>query len=317
MKRLVLGMMLTLLVTVWAAPAPRIQVRERSTVQGAQFTLGDVATFSGVDASTEARLRAVVLGSSPLPGLERSLTREQILTRLRQHGFQPEAFTLLTPASMAVCREKKTLPAQQVVEAAVAALRSTLKLADDSQVECPTPPQDVSLPQGEAQLTAGEPRALGSGWYTVPIYLSTGRGARSTLNIRLRVGFWREVVVTQRSLRPGDVVDETAIATERLLVYDEGGDFLTAAEEACGKVVRQTIPARQPLRRSALEEPALIRRGQQVKLLVQMDGAVIEASAVAQQDGKAGARIRVQVVDTRKTLTATVIGAQTVQVSLP
>jgi len=301
----------------WATPAPRIEVRERSAVQAAQFTLGDIATISGVDASTEARLRAVVLGSSPLPGLERPLTREQILIRLRQHGFQPEAFTLVTPARMVICREKKTLQGQQLVEAAVAALRNALNLPDDAQVECPTPPQDVSLPQGEAQLTAGEPRALGGGWYAVPIYLSTGRGARSTLNMRLRVGFWREVVVTQRSLRPGDVVDDTAVATERFLVYDEGGDFLTAAEEVCGKVVRQTIPARQPLRRSALEEPALIRRGQQVKLLVQMDGAVIEASALALQDGKAGALIRVQVVDTRKTLTATVVDSQTVQMSVP
>lgn len=317
MRRLALGILLTVMTVAWADPTPRIEVRERSTVQGAQFTLGEVATISGADAPTAERLRAVVLGSSPLPGLERPLTREQILIRLRQHGFQPEAFTLVTPARMVICREKKTLQGQQLVEAVVATLRNALNLPDDAQVECPTPPHDVSLPQGEVRLTAGEPRVLGGGWYSVPLYVSTGRGALATLNVRLRVGFWREVVVTQRSLRPGEVVDDTAVATGRFLVYDEGGDFLTTAEEACGKVVRQTIPARQPLRRSALEEPALIRRGQQVKLLVQMDGAVIEASALALQDGKAGARIRVQVVDTRKTLTATVVDSQTVQMCVP
>ncbi|MDW8289313.1 MAG: flagellar basal body P-ring formation chaperone FlgA [Armatimonadota bacterium] len=307
---------LSLTVVAWADP-PRIEVRERTSVQAAHFTLGEIATFSGVDTQTRERLGAVVLGASPLPGLERLVTREQIITRLRQHGFRPEEFNLVTPSRIVIHREATLLQAQQVVKAAIARLREVLRLPEEAQVECDVPPRDLPLPKGEAQIGAGEPRSLGGGLYTVPVQVTSSEGAPVTLNVRLRVAYLREVLVAQRAIRAGEMIDDSALTVQRTTTRDSSGDWLTDPAEAVGKIARQTIPAGSPLKRSAIDEPALIRRGQPVKLLVPLGGAVIEAGAVAQQDGKGGARIRVQVTDTRKTLLATVIDAQTVRLDVP
>lgn len=299
-------------VSTWSAQQPRIHLRESSTVTGAQFTLGEVAGFAGIDAHTEARLKAVVLGTSPLPGLERTITREQVLTRLRQRGFQPEAFEIVAPTRVVVKREAHMLQTQQVVEVAIRKLRQSASLPDNAQVECDAPPRALSLPNSKVQMTAGEPRALGAGLFIVPVKVACEGAVPATLNARLKVKLWRVVVVASRAIRTGEAIDPDVVTLQQVTISGNDSDLTTDPSEVVGKIARRPIPAGLPIRRTALDEPAVIRRGQCVKLLVKLDGAVIEAGAIAQQDGKAGGHIRVQVVDTRKTLLATVVDAQTV-----
>lgn len=299
-------------VSAWSVQQPRIHLRESSTVTGARFTLGEVATFEGIDAHTEARLKAVVLGTSPLPGLKRTITREQVLTRLRQHGFQPEAFEIVAPARVVVERKAYALPPQQVVEAAVQKLRQSANLPNNAQVECDAPPRTPSLPHDNVQITAGAPRTLGAGYYMVPVLVTCDGTDPVTLNVRLRVKVWREAVVATQAIRTGEAIDLDAVTLQQVAISEDNSDLITDPSEVAGKIARRPIPAGQPIWRAALDEPAVIRRGQSVKLLVNLDGAVIEAGAIAQQDGKAGDRIRVQVIDTRKTLLATVVDTQTV-----
>lgn len=306
----------TLATGVWCAQQPRIEVRDLSVVKSPQFALGDVATFSGTDNQTQERLAGVVLGTSPLPGLERTITVQQIVTRLRQHGFRPEAFEIVAPAKIVVRREAHLFRAQQAVEAAVQKLRETVLLGDGDQVVCDTPPRDFSLPNSNVQVSAGEPRGLGAGLYLVPVRVMCEGTSPVTLHVRLRVSLWREVLVARRAIHTGEAISSDMVVLQRIAFASEDPDLFTDPAEVMGKVARRPIAIGLPVKRSAIDEPALVRRGQNVKLLVQLDGAVIETSAVALQDGKAGARIRVQVADTRKTLLATVADAETVTVDM-
>lgn len=312
MRLLALTIIAWVTASVRCAPQPRIHLRELSTVNGAQFTLGEVADFEGVDAQTASRLRAVVLGTSPLPGLERSLTREQVIIRLRQHGFQPEAFEIVLPARIIVRREAHILQADRLVDVAVQKLRQSAGLSDNVQVECDVPPRILPLPHSDAQITPGEPRALGASLYLVPLTVTCAGTAPVTLNVRLRVKRWCEAVVATQAIRAGEAIDPSAVTVQRVAVSDDGDDLVSDISEVVGRIARRPIAVGQPIRRTSIDEPAVIRRGQDVKLLVKLNGAEIEAGAIAQQDGKVGDRIRVQVVDTRKTLLATVVDAQTV-----
>ncbi|MGC8782955.1 MAG: flagellar basal body P-ring formation chaperone FlgA [Armatimonadota bacterium] len=302
--------------SAWCAPQPRIALRDLSIVKNAQFTLGDVATFTGVDAQTQARLAGVVLGTSPLPGLERVMTSEQIATRLRQHGFRPEAFDIVTPQKIVVRRETYLFRAQQAIEAAIHELREAISLPDDAQIVCNTPPRDLSLPNDEVQVTAGAPRALGAGLYLVPVKVACSGTSPITLNVCLHVVRWREVLVARRAIRTGEAIDAESVAVQRIATDMDASDLLTDPAEVIGKIACRPLTTGQPLKRSAVDEPAVVRRGQNVNLLVRLGGAVVETGAVALQDGKVGARIRVQVADTRKTLLATVTDAETVTVDV-
>jgi flagella basal body P-ring formation protein FlgA len=302
---------------VWCAQQPRIALRELSIVKNAQFTLGEVATFAEVDTQMQAQLAQVVLGASPLPGLERTITLEQVATRLRQHGFRPEMFDIVAPQKkIVVRREAHRFRAQRAVEAAVQKLRAAEALPDNAQAVCDTPLRDLLLPSDNMQVTTGEPRALGAGLYLVPVQVACEGISPVALNVRLRVSQSREVLVARRTIRTGEAIDTESVAIQRLVTDTDDQELLTDPAEVAGKIARRPIAAGQPLRRSAIDEPAVIRRGQNVKLQLKLDGAVVETSAVALQDGKAGARIRVQVTDTRKTLLATVADAETVTVEM-
>ncbi len=286
-------------------------------MRGSQFTLGEVATFNGMDAHTEARLRAVVLGASPLPGLERTLAREQLITRLRQHGFQPEGFEIAMPARAVVRRETRILQAQQMVSCAMQKMRESLPLGDDATLECDAPVRDLSLPSNEPQMSAGDPKALGGGLYLVPVRVVCGAGAPAvTVNVRLRVKRTQLVAVATRAIRTGEAIREEDVQMRPVSLPPDADDLVADVSEVIGKVARRTVASGHMLRRSAVDEPAVVRAGQNVKLLVRLDGAVVEATAVALQDGKAGARIRAQVTDTRKTLLATVVDSETLMVSV-
>jgi|GEM_PF-1038472 flagella basal body P-ring formation protein FlgA len=301
----------------WGSQQARIEVRELSVVQNAQFTLGEVATFRGVDAQMQVRLAGVVLGTSPLPGLERAISIEQIVTRLRQHGIRPEALEIVAPTKIIVRREAHLVRAQHAIDAAIQKLRETVSLPDDAQAVCDVPVRDLSLPSGDVQVSAGEPRSLGAGLYVVPVQLHSAGASPVTLNVRLRVSRWREVLVAQRTIRAGEAIDGDMVAVQRMVVAQDDPDLVSDPAAVTGKIARLRVAAGQPLKRSAVEEPAVIRRGQNVKLLVRLTGAVVETGAVALQDGKVSGRIRVQVTDTRKTLWATVLDAETVTVDMP
>lgn len=317
MRALVLTIVLSVLVTGGSCVGQvRIELRDSSVVRNAQVTLGEIATFHGTDAQTQARLAEVVIGSAPLPGLQRVITLEQIVTRLRQHGFRPEAFAIVAPAKIVVRREAYLFRAQQAVDAAVQKLRETVPLSDNAQAICDTPLRDLTLPNNKVQVTAGEPRALGAGLYTVPVQIASEGASTLTLNVRLRVSQLREVLVATKAIRSGEAIDPDAVKVQRLATNPEDTELLTDLSEVTGKIARHAIAAGKPLKRSAIDEPAVIRRGQNVKLVVRLDGAAIETGAIALQDGKAGARIRVQVVDTRKTLLATVTDTGCVTVDM-
>ncbi|GBC97445.1 hypothetical protein HRbin16_03268 [bacterium HR16] len=316
MKLSVLTIMAVMAACAWCAPQPRIELRDLSIVKNAQFTLGDVATFTGVDAQTQARLAGIVLGTSPLPGLERVVTSEQVATRLRQHGFRPEAFDIVAPQKIVVRRAIHLFRAQRAVEVAIQKLREATSLPDDAQVVCDTPLRDLSLPTDDVQVTAGEPRALGTNLYVVPVQIACEGTPPVAISVRLRVSQWREVLVARRAIRTGEAIDADAVEIQRIAIDTDSPDLLTDPAEVIGKIARRPFTAGQPLKRSAVDEPAIVRRGQNVKLLVRLDGAVVETGAVALQDGKAGARIRVQVADTRKTVLATVTDAETVTVDV-
>lgn len=295
----------------------RIEVNETSVVNQTQFTLGEIARFSGMDANTQQQLAKIVIGSSPLPGLERVVTREQVITRLRQYGFHPEMFEINMPKRATVRREAYSLNVQRVVETAIHQLRQTLSLPEEAEVTCDTPPRDIPLPKQEPVLVAAPPRALGEGLYLVPVEVQCEGAPASTLSVRLRVRWNRAVVVALRALKAGEIVSPEAVTVQVVSLARDDARVATAPQQVIGKTLTRPLRAGQPVPTDALENPPLIRRGQLVKIQLRLPGATIETTATALQEGGTGARIRVQVTDTRKIVTATVLDAETVSLETP
>ncbi len=135
-----------------------IRIPETVFVASERFRLGEIATLESEDTEIKQRLAQIELGASPVPGYKRAFTRSQLLTRLRQHGFQPDQFRIEMGETIQIERRAQPLQAETLEQFA----REQLRLhtgADFSEWKLENPPAPFALPEGSLEYSVeGTPR---------------------------------------------------------------------------------------------------------------------------------------------------------------
>ncbi|BCW95206.1 MAG: flagella basal body P-ring formation protein FlgA [Fimbriimonadales bacterium] len=134
-----------------------VRIPEQVAVQGARFRLGDIAIAEGDETLCQTLLQ-IELGASPLAGQSRLFTRQQLLTRMRQHGIDPSAIQLEMPPNVRITRAAQALETSQLEQFARERLNAILgERAREWTLE--NPPAPATLPSGEVAFQLGsEPR---------------------------------------------------------------------------------------------------------------------------------------------------------------
>lgn len=134
-----------------------IRISESATVSATRFQLGDIATVEG-DETLCQTLRQIELGASPLAGQSRLFTRQQLITRLRQHGIDPSAIQLEMPHTVRITRGAQSLDTTQLEQFAREQLKAVVgETASEWTLE--NPPAPASIPSGAVSFRLeGEPR---------------------------------------------------------------------------------------------------------------------------------------------------------------
>jgi hypothetical protein len=134
-----------------------IRISDEVTVGVARFRLSDIAVVQG-DETLCQKLRQIELGASPLAGQSRLFTRQQLITRLRQHGVDLSAIQLEMPHTVRITRGAQSLDTTQLEQFAREQLRAVLGEAA-SEWTLENPPAPASIPSGAVSFRLeGEPR---------------------------------------------------------------------------------------------------------------------------------------------------------------
>ena len=80
-------------------------LKSKAQVEDDVILLGDIAEEIRADGGLKERLLKARIGSSPLPGKRRTLSRDYILVRLYQKGLSPEDVAVLGSSEIVVTRE--------------------------------------------------------------------------------------------------------------------------------------------------------------------------------------------------------------------
>jgi len=134
-----------------------IRISEQVTVSVARFRLGDIGTVEGDEALCQTLLQ-IELGASPLAGQSRLFTRQQLLTRLRQHGIDPSVIHLEMPNAVRIMRGAQALDATLLERFAREQLQAVVgESASEWTLE--NPPAPASVPSGAVSFRLeGAPR---------------------------------------------------------------------------------------------------------------------------------------------------------------
>ena len=126
-----------------------------------------------------------------------------------------------------------------------------------------------------------------------------------------------DVVVLRGPLRQGSVIGPADIAMTRKDLSELSGSYLTAPDQAIGRVARRGLPGGLVLSYEQLAAPKLVKRGDLVVIHAGSGGYQITMSGEALADGQQGERIRVRNAQSGRVVQGTVAGPGKVIVGSP
>lgn len=137
------------------------------------------------------------------------------------------------------------------------------------------------------------------------------------IEIPFKIKIQREVVVANRDIPANSILKEDDLIT----VGREIDDFNQILDEiylAVGKLTNRRISKGETIKKSDLQQPKVVKRGQNVNIEVISGSVKIYSTGTATQDGAIGDLIRVRRDNdnTKSTIEGTVVGENLVQIIL-
>lgn len=174
-------------------------------------------------------------------------------------------------------------------------------------------PPPFIVPAGDltCEVVPADPRILPSRRFSL-IFRVDGRAVEN-LSVRGELEAIASVVVASSDLSRGAVLGEKDLnLVERDVTGLRNPSF--DPKELIGKKVKRSVRLGEPLDRSAVENPPVVKRGDAVVITASKGGLTVTASGLARQDGEAGETITVRNSSSQKDILCRVSGPGAVHV---
>jgi len=296
-----------------ARPNLRVDFKTRASVQKDVILLGDIAAVRGSTQSEVEKLSRVKIEASPLPGEVRVLGRDLVASRVARSGLSTRIANLQIPEEIEVERQGRIVGRDEIARILEDHLQ---KLIGDAKKTV----RVRELQGGERVIVAADPvsweikvseRFQQGG--SMPVSLRSPDGERE-FRFSARVEIYSEVVAATHYLGRHQVLEGKDLQVVSRNVALQPPDVLTDPKDALGKRMTLSLNGQEALRKSAVEVPPLVKKGDRVTLLVEKNHFRITAVGEVKEDGREGERVRVVNISSRKEIHGRVIDAHTVQV---
>jgi flagella basal body P-ring formation protein FlgA len=187
--------------------------------------------------------------------------------------------------------------------------RKTVRVKDlQGGEKVPVPPGDLSW---EARIPD---RFYQGGTIPVSLILRAGGEKAREVRVQARVEIYADVVVARNSLRRHQVVEEKDVQVVNKNITLLPGDVATDLQDVLAKRMNLSVNSQEVLRKSMVEVPPLVKKGDRVTLLVENPSFRITSAGEVKEDGRKGDRIRVLNISSKKDVHGRVLDNHTVQV---
>jgi len=286
-------------------------LRANVTVSGDLVRIGDVIENAGT-AGQIAIYRAPDLGTTG------SLPTDQVLSALRAH--QVIGVDARDVREISVTRLARTIEGKDIELQVARALEHRGGLGDAGNLSL-TFDRDVHEMRLEASNSGPlepatvryEPR---SGRFDVSFDIASDRVA-APLRLRFTgtVIETVEAAVLTRTIERNEVIKSSDVVVERRPKAELGGEA-AARDRAVGMQARRQLRSGQPLKLADLAKPDLVQRDQTVTLVYEATGLYLTIRGKALEAGTEGDVVSVLNLQSKRTVTGTVVGRGQVAVSV-
>jgi flagella basal body P-ring formation protein FlgA len=288
-----------------------------NSVSGARIIVGDVANVvaeTPEDKALADLIGGVDLGPAPEPGAGLVLRRRQIELRLASTGAPiadvrwvvPETVTLTGPGQPAG-RDMIKQVVMDYLSGAEPYVSGSFELLN---VTSSTPP---ALPPGRVEYRFSPQNSSNPAYLTGTVFFTVDGRDAGRLRVSAQVELSLPSLVVTRDLPRGHVLSEVDLS-ESQVSYMQAKGALTEVGQALGQTLKIALRAGAPVRDRDLIRTSMVKKGEVVTIVAQSGGLKITALGQARQDGALGQTINVLNQDSKKTISAKVIGPSMVEV---
>jgi flagellar basal body P-ring formation protein FlgA len=153
---------------------------------------------------------------------------------------------------------------------------------------------------------------IGDAMFAIKFY-NNGDPVREE-NIRLLIEVSRDVVISDRVLSRDTHIKPDDVQVVRKWYSRIPLNTLSEMDEVVGKKMSTTVRPKVELTRNMLKEPAVVKRGSMVKVVLDNGAMQITTVGLSEEDGTRGSIIRVKNMTSKRTIFARVLGESLVGV---
>jgi len=290
--------------------------KSEAQVAGEYITLAHLANLSP---DLAQKCGSALIWTAPPPGQIYTLTQEFLKYRLEQLGlwdFFPKA---VLPAAIQVRQTGVLLKGDEVAAAFCRYVQQHNPYPPNNlNIEVFPLKEPVILPDPQVTLKPLPPRndkLLGE--VTLEIVVLHQGQPLKRLKVNGVVRLKRSVVCATRPLRAQETIGPGDI---QLIPREVTGlnveDFFTSADQVVGHLLSRSVGPQEIVTSRHLSNQPIIKRGDEVTVVLDQDGLEISTKGVAQEQGYLGKSIRLQNPKSKKEFHGMVVNAKTVKVQI-
>lgn len=299
-----------------AASITTIEILEKAQIEEDKILLGKIANIRGEDPDLVQKLKGIVVGKAPLPGNSRKIDEDYVKLRLKQSGTDLCQIRLQSPEKIEVYRDFVEIPRESIKKIVLDFIHEKSPWERDRlNVKNIRFNHKVILPKGDITYKVVPPRNtdyLG----TIPVsvhFMVNGRFEKKAW-ATVKIEVLTAVVVTKRPLGRFKRVGPDDIHLRKMDLANLPSNIITNSEEALGKRTKRTIDANVVLRTDLIEFPPLVRRGDVVTVIAELDGLRVTTRGMTKERGCRGEKIKVVNLNSNKVIYARILDSNTVEV---
>lgn len=311
-------LLILLLIFSFNVHAFEVSIPQEIFVDSDRITLGSAAVIDAGDLSAVElkKLKELKLGRSPLPGYEKKLSQALVEISIKNLGYDNDDFRLTMPSNASVRRNSSQITAQKIAEVVKNQLKKKVDIDKDKiLIKISRHPDPIKIPAGEYELIIDENYNLRMGQNTVALEIYQNGSQYKKIYVPLKLGVKMTVFKAKRRFNHGEKINREDFEKVEDEIYSDKNNLVSEwnNKKISGKIFRKSLPAGSYLSYDDFKDPVLIRWGDKVKAVVEINNISVTAFVTARGRGKLGDIIEVENPQTGFRFQAEIISASEVR----
>ncbi len=265
-----------------------VQVHDEATVAGDNVLMGEIAEVQG-------KLHDASVCTSPMPGMTRKISRDQVIIAIRRAGVPDGSIKLICPKSISITRASQTVSGHTLFECAKDALSENDTFQGKVEFQPVRLPADQCVPVGNLELRAKNGAArVRKGYNGMPVEIVIAGKVYRTVHVTVTAKILIPVLVATKSITCASELCADNTAVEDRDVTNAPDDFVTADQIPDRAIAAVAISEGAIIRKRWITKPPAIHSGDSVSVVVENGRIRVSSKGIAAQNGRIGDRIKVK-----------------------